>query len=644
MQKTIAPYGSWPSPYDLELLAGAGNSYLQFTVVDLDDDRVYWLEPRAAEGGRAALMLGRDDGTRTEVTPPGFDARTRVHEYGGGAVWRHDETFYASSFEDGRVYRLPDGVPVTPEPSEPNALRYADGVVTPDGTTICVRESHGDTVVNELVAFPADGSADPRVIANGRDFYMAPRVSPDGERLAFLAWDHPLLPFIGCELWTALVDGSEAQRVAGGADESIFQPEWSPDGRLHWVSDRDHWWNLYRDGEQLTSLEADLGYPHWIFGLRAYGFLADGRIAATVVERAVHLYLLVDPATGGVERLDLPFTASVPHLCTHGNRFAVLAGSPRRPPAVVRVDADSGEFETLRETFEHDIDPGSVSVGRPIEFETADGGTAHAFYYPPANADFAGPDDELPPLRVIIHGGPTSQAWLSWILPIQGLTSRGWAVIDVNYRGSTGFGRVYREQLHERWGEVDLDDCVAAAHHLADAGEVDPRRLSISGGSAGGYTTLLALAKSDVFAAGYSAYGVTDLVSLAESTHKFEERYMDWLIGPLQETLDRYRERSPITHADDIRAPVLIAQGLDDEVVPPSQAEQIVEALKRNGVPYVYVPLEGEGHGFRRQESRARLLRTEWAFFGQVFGFTPADEVEPVEIAGLDSARWASRS
>jgi dipeptidyl aminopeptidase/acylaminoacyl peptidase len=643
MAKTIAPYGSWRSPYDVELLAGAGNSY-QVTIVDLDDDGVYWLEPRAAEGGRAALMLTRGDGTRTELTPPGFNARTRVHEYGGGAAWRDDETFYASSFEDGRVYRLSDGSPVTPQPTEPNALRYADGVVTQDGTTICVRESHGEAVVNELVAFPADGSADPWVIASGRDFYMAPRVSPDGERLAFLAWDHPLLPFIGCELWTARVDGSEAQHVAGGADESIFQPEWSPDGTLHWVSDRDNWWNLYRDGEQLTSLEAELGYPQWAFGLRTYGFLENGRIAATVVERAVHSYVLVDPATGGVERLDLPFTASMPHLCTHGNRFAVLAGSPRRPPGIVRVDADSGEFETLSETFEHDVDPGSVSVGRPIEFETSDGGTAHAFYYPPANADFTGPDDELPPLRVLIHGGPTSQAWLSWILPIQGLTSRGWAVIDVNYRGSTGFGRAYREQLHERWGEVDLDDCIAAARHLADAGEVDPRRLSISGGSAGGYTTLLALAMSDVFAAGYSAYGVADLVSLAETTHKFEERYLDWLVGPLPEALDRYRERSPITHADDIRAPVLIAQGLDDEVVPPSQAEQIVEALRRNGVPYVYVPLEGEGHGFRRKESRARLLRTEWGFFGGVFGFTPADDVEPVEIAGLDSARWASRS
>ncbi len=528
------------------------------------------------------------------------------------------------------MYRVEDGAvrPVTPEPPQPNALRYADGCVTRDGATvICVRESHGDEIVNELVAFPADGSAAAQVVASGRDFYAAPRIGRDG-RLAYLAWDHPLLPFLGCELWVG------GEQVAGGADEAVFQPQWGPDGALYWVSDRDGWWNLYRDGEPLTSLEAELGYPLWVFGARTYDFLSDGRIACTLIEKGLHSFALLDARTGGLERRDLAFTASIPYVRAHGMCFAVLAGTPTETPGIHLVDAETGAYETLLRTWNGELAPESISVGRPIEFESG-GRTAHAFYYPPANADFEGPEDELPPLRVVIHGGPTSQAKLCFQLRCQFLTSRGWGVVDVNYGGSTGFGRAYRELLHERWGVVDLEDCIAAAQHLAAAGEVDGSRLSISGGSAGGYTTLLALATSDVFAAGTSAFGVADLVSLTQTTHKFESRYTDWLLGPLPEALDVYRERSPITHADSIRAPVMITQGLEDEVVPPAQAEQIVEALERNGVPHVYLPLEGEGHGYRRRESLVHSVSVELSFYGQVFGFEPADDVERVEIVGL---------
>jgi dienelactone hydrolase len=620
--KTVAPYGSWRSPISIDQLADAGDAFFGYAIVDFDDAGVLWIEQRSAEGGRSAIVR---DGV--EVGTPGFNARTRVHEYGGGAVWTGGATIFASSYDDGRVYRIEgsDALPLTPEPSQPNALRYADGCVSA-AAVICVRESHGADIVNELVSFPVDGG-EPTLIESGRDFYAAPRIGPDG-RLAFLAWDHPLLPFIGCELW---VEGS---RIAGGPDESIFQPQWGPDGALYWVSDRDGWWNLYRDGEQLTRLEAELGSAPFIFGLRTYAFLADGRIACTLIEKGIHSFAVLDPRTGELERLDLPFTASTPYVAAHGPRFAVLAATPTETAGIHVVDARTGAYETIARSWRAELDAASISVGRAMEFES-NGRTAHAFYYPPANADFEGPENERPPLRVMIHGGPTSQARLCFHAGIQFLTSRGWGVVDVNYGGSTGFGRPYRELLHEQWGVVDLEDCIAAARHLAETGEVDTARLSISGGSAGGYTTLLALARSDVFAAGTSAYGVSELVTFAQTTHKFESRYMDWLLGPLPEAVDVYRERSPITHAEAIRAPVFIAQGLDDEVVPPAQAEQIVGALQRNGVPYVYLALEGEGHGFRRRESLVRLLSLSASFYGQVFGFEPADDVERVEIVGL---------
>jgi dipeptidyl aminopeptidase/acylaminoacyl peptidase len=622
--KRIAPYGAWASPISIEEAASTGDPFFGYTIVDFDDGGLVWLEPRPAQAGRSALMRNGE-----EVTPADFDARTRVHEYGGGAVWTAHGAIFASSFADGRVYRVEDGTPrpVTPEPPQPNALRYADGFVS-GVEVICVRESHGDTgVVNELVSFPVDGG-EVTPVHTGRDFYAAPRVGPDG-RLAYLAWDHPLLPFLGCELW---VDGD---KVAGGANEAVFQPEWGPDGALYWVSDAGGgWWNLYRDGERLTALEAELGYPFWVFGLRSYAFLQSGRIACTVIERGLHSFAVLEPKTGELDRLDLPFTASMPYVTAHGNRFAVVAGAPTEPAGIHIVDSETGSYETVVQQNVPAVESASISHGRAIEFES-NGRKAHAFFYAPTNAGYEAPDGEKPPLRVIIHGGPTSQAKLAFHVFVQFYTSRGWAVVDVNYGGSTGFGRPYRELLDHQWGVVDIEDCVAAARHLAETGEVDATRCSIVGGSAGGYTTLLALAVSDAFAAGISSFGVADLVTFAETTHKFESRYMDWLLGPLPEALDVYRERSPVTHADRIKAPLLIAQGLEDKVVPPAQAEAIVAALERNNVPHLYVPLAGEGHGFRRRESAIRLVSIGLSFFGRIFGFQPADRVERVEIKGL---------
>ncbi|MFL6036935.1 MAG: prolyl oligopeptidase family serine peptidase, partial [Gaiellaceae bacterium] len=456
MTKRIAPYGAWASPITIEDAASAGDPFFGYTIVDFDDGGLLWLEPRPAQAGRSALVRNGE-----EFVPADFDARTRVHEYGGGAVWTGGGAIFASGFADGRVYRVEDGTPrsVTPEPPQPNALRYADGCVS--GTrVICVRESHGGgEAVNELVSFPVDGG-EVTTLHTGRDFYAAPRAGPGG-RLAYLAWDHPLLPFLGCELW---VDG---EKVAGGAEEAIFQPEWGPDGALYWVSDAaDGWWNLYRDGERLTALEAEFGYPAWVFGLRTYDFLENGRIACTLVERALHSFAVLEPQTGELERLDLPFTASMPYVTAHQKRFAIVAGAPTEPVGIHIVDSQTGAYETVARQNVPPIEPASVSEGRAIEFESH-GRTAHAFFFPPTNADYEAPEGEKPPLRVVTHGGPTSQAKLAFHLFVQFYTSRGWAVADVNYRGSTGFGRAYRELLLRQWGVVDLEDCVAAARHLA---------------------------------------------------------------------------------------------------------------------------------------------------------------------------------
>jgi dipeptidyl aminopeptidase/acylaminoacyl peptidase len=588
-----------------------------------------------------------------DVVPEGFNVRTRVHEYGGGAYWRHGDTVWCSNFDDGRVYRFdrPGATPepVTPEPPAPNAIRYADGRVTPDGRLIvCVRERHdvGGEPVNELVVFPADGSQEPRAIASGRDFYAAPRVSPDGRRLAWTSWDHPLLPFEGDELYVADLadDGtlSNERRIAGSEREAVTQPLWSPEGVLHFVNDPNGWWNLYaeEDGEvrALHEEEAEFAPPQWIFGISTYAFVPDGRIACAVTRRAVESLELLDPRTGTLDRLDLPFTAYTGWtLAQHDGHVVTVAATETEGSAVVIIDVRTGEHEIVKRELEEEIDARYISRPEPIAF-SGEGGESYGFFYAPANPEFTAPDGELPPLVVLIHGGPTAHDSAALDLHVQFFTSRGIGVVDVNYGGSTGYGRAYRERLRHRWGEVDVADAVAAARFLAAAGRVDPDRTLITGGSAGGYTTLLAMGVSDVFAAGISEYGVADLISFHGETHKFESRYDEYLVGRWPDEKERYRERSPVAHAEKIARPLLLLQGLDDKVVPPSQAEAIVAALERNGVPYAYVAFEGEGHGFRGAYAMRRALETFLSFMGQLFGFEPADELEPVQIENLETA------
>jgi len=656
------PYGTWKSPISSDLLAGGG---ISLDALQPDGEALLWIEGRPLEGGRSVICRAEPGADPVDLTPPGdaFDVRTRVNEYGGGAYVAHRGTLFFSNYADQRLWRQDPGqppIPITPEPPLPAALRYADARVIPDGTLlVCVRETHDEAgrVTNELVAMPTDGSAAPWVLAAGRDFYASPRPSPDASRLAWLEWDHPRMPWDGTELQVADFSGgvvaSAPRLVAGGPEESVFQPEWSPGGGLHFVSDRTGWWNLHREQaggaheqgtshasgggiEALAPMEAEFGTPQWVFGMTTYAFLPGGRIACLYGRGPVQQLGVLEPGSDRPVPVDLPFTCFYPpQLQALGNRVACIAGSSTLSPAVVVVDPASGQVETLRRARELDLDPGYLSVARPVEFPTEGGRSAHALYYPPANRDARAPSDERPPLVVTSHGGPTAGVVDLLKLAVQFYTSRGIAVVDVDYGGSTGYGRAYRERLKGQWGVVDVDDCVNAARHLVAAGEVDGARLAITGGSAGGYTTLCALAFRDAFAAGSSWFGVADLETFTHDTHNFESRYLDQLVGPWPERADVYRERSPAHFADRIDCPVLLIQGLEDEVVPPSQGEAMVRALAARKVPHAYLAFEGEQHGFRKAESIKRAYEAELWFFGRVFGFEPADPVEPVPIEHL---------
>lgn len=633
----IAPYGAWKSPITPDLIV-AGTVGLNAIRVDGDD--VYWIESRPTEAGRNVIVRRTPDGRTADLTPMPFNARTRVHEYGGGEYLVHDGVVYFANFADQRLYRQEAGAapqPITPE----GALRYADAVMDARrGRLICVREDHTAAdreAINALVAVACDGDpAGGHVLVSGNDFYASPRLSPDGRRLAWLTWNHPNMPWDGCELWVADVqaDGSlaGARLVAGGPAESIFQPEWSPTGELHFVSDRTGWWNLYRwrDGrvEPLCEMAAEFGLPQWVFGMSTYAFVAPDRIACAYTQNGIWRLALLDTTTKTLTPLDLPYTEIGGVRGAPGAAF-FTAASPTEATAVVRLDVASGTITVLRRSSAVTVDAGYLSVPQPIEFPTEGGLTAHALYYPPANRDYRAPAGERPPLLVLSHGGPTGATSSALRLGIQFWTSRGFAVVDVNYGGSTGYGRAYRERLNGQWGIVDVDDCVNAARYLAGRGLADENRLAIRGGSAGGYTTLAALTFRKVFKAGASHFGVSDLEALATDTHKFESRYLDRLVGPYPERRDLYIARSPIHFTDRLATPLILFQGLEDRVVPPSQAEKMFAAVKAKGLPVAYVPFEGEQHGFRKAENIKRTLEAELYFYSRVFGFPLADAMEP---------------
>ena len=638
---TTAPYGSWKSPITSDLIVSAVVGLGQ---VVLDGDDIYWVEQRPTEGGRNVVVQRLSDGRTIERTPAPFNARTRVHEYGGAAFVVHNGTLYFSNFSDQQLYRQQGETVPQPLTHEEN-LRYADGVIdAARGRLICIREDHreeGQEAVNAVVSIDL-ASGDTQVLVSGNDFYSSPRLSPDGTRLAWLTWTHPHMPWDGTELWTGefQVDGSLGQtfRVAGRTDESIFQPAWSPDGILHFVSDRTDWWNLYRfhNGriEPMCEKAAEFGLPHWAFGMSTYAFASAERIICTYTENGTWHLASLNTQTKQLEEIRTPYT-SISGIHVASSTLVFSAGSPTEAASITQLDLASQQMTVLRRSSSLTLDEGYLSRPQAIEFPTEQGRTAHALWYPPCNRDYTAPLDERPPLLVKSHGGPTAAAGSTLSLGIQYWTSRGVAVLDVNYGGSTGYGRAYRQRLNGQWGIVDVDDCANGARYLVERGEVDGKRLAITGGSAGGYTTLCALTFREVFGAGASHYGISDLEVLARDTHKFESRYLDSIVGPYPEQQAIYRERSPIHFTDQLSCPLIVFQGLEDKVVPPNQAELMVAALRAKGLPVAYVPFAGEQHGFRQAANIKRALDGELYFYSRIFGFELADAVEPVEIENL---------
>jgi dipeptidyl aminopeptidase/acylaminoacyl peptidase len=637
------PSGSWPTPITSRSVVRTA-ARLGEVVVDGED--VWWSEDRPDEGVRSVLVRRSADGAVADALPAPWNARTRVHEYGGGAWTVSGGTLWFTEFSDQRLYRLDPGadtpVAVTAEPAVPAGVRHADLRVTAAGV-LAVRETHPATggaadVVNEIVRIGPDGS---EVLVSGPDFVSDPRLAPDGVTLSWLQWDHPHMPWDAAQLVVRAADGTD-HVIAGGPGESVVQPTWGPDGTLWFLCDRTDVWSLYRrlpggDAELVLDVGSDIAVPQWRFGQRRFTVLDDGRIVLAYGRNGADRLAVLSPGEEPRE-LDLPY-AAFGYLGPQGTRIVCAAGGPLAEPVVLRVDADGRAAEVLRPARDLGLEPAWFSRPEFVSFPTPDDGTGidvtHAVVYPPANPEVRAPDGELPPLVVMVHGGPTSSHDRVLNLEIQYFTSRGFCVAHVDYRGSTGYGRRYRDALQGRWGVVDLDDVVACARFLADAGRVDPARMAIRGGSAGGYTTLAALTmRPGVFTAGASHFGVADLAALAAETHKFESRYLDGLVAPWPEGADVYAQRSPITHVGALDTPLAVFQGADDAVVPPSQAEAIVAALRENGVPHAYLLFPGEQHGFRKAENIRAALDGELSFYAQVWGFDlPAGEgIEPIEV------------
>lgn len=662
--RPTAPYGTWTSPLTAARVT-AGS--LRFDHIVLDGDDVYWVEGRASEGGRNVIVRRTPDGRTVDITPAGVNVRTRVHEYGGAAYTVHQGTVFFSSFSDQRLYRQAAGQ--TPAPITPAGYFFADCAIdAARQRLLCVREDHtkGDAEpVNTIVAVDIGSAEAPfdslepelaqgrkastlrtesagTLLASGADFYSDPVLSPDGAHMAWLQWSHPNMPWDGTELWVAAVapNGSltAKERVAGGVDESIFQPSWSPDGILYFVSDRTGWWNLYRrrgaNIEPIHPMAAEFGKAQWTFSMSTYAFITATRLAVTYTEGGRWKMALVEIEPRRFEPIGLSLEP-LDSIRATNRAVYFIGGSPTVAPAIARMTIAAAESEVLRASSSDTVDPAWISVPETVTFASEHGQDVHAFHYAPKNPDVSTPVDEKPPLLVVTHGGPTGASEAVLDARIQFWTSRGFAVLDVNYGGSTGYGRPYRDRLKGQWGIVDVADAVNGARYLVQQGKADPQRLAIRGGSAGGYTTLAALTFHDLFRAGASYYGISDIEVLARDTHKFESRYLDSLVGPYPARKDLYVARSPIHFTDKLSSALILFQGLEDKVVPPNQSEMMADAARRKGLPVAYLPFEGEQHGFRQEKNIVRSLEAELYFYSAVFGFKPADTIEPVKIDNL---------
>lgn len=620
------PYGSWESPITSSMIV---ESSIRLGDIVLDAETLYWNELRPEKKGRSVVV--KWDGQTVDCLETPYNARSRVHEYGGGSFTVvHGEVIF-SNFQDGGLYRRDSEGNIAPIFVQ-EGKRFANPIV--HGEKIyAVEEEHRSEheVINRLVEVGG------KVLHEGHDFYSMPTLHPDGSHLAFLTWDHPNMPWDESTLWVGRFDEEgnlvDVKAMAGGDEESIFQPMWSPEGDFYYVSDRNGWWNIYReDGSCVCEMEAEFGQPLWVFGMENYGFLEDGRIATVYKVKGIDHVGIIDPETKTLEEIKLPFT-SYSSFKVAGKTLYFTAAGPKELNVLAKYDLQERKIERIRKSKELTVDPGLLSEPEVVEFPTEGGKTAFGFYYPPKNKDYEGTD--RPPLIVKNHGGPSACSPAVLSLGTQFWTSRGFGYLDVNYGGSTGYGRDYRERLKGNWGIVDVDDCVNGALYLVREGRVDGDRMSIKGGSAGGYTTLAALCFKDVFKAGVSSYGISDLEALALHTHKLEAHYTDQLIGKYPEEKEKYQARSPISHTEKLSCPIILFQGADDKVVPPEQSEMLFEALKKKGIPTAYVLFEGEGHGFRMAENIKKALDNELYFYGKIFGFEPSDELEPITIENI---------
>ncbi|MBX2880703.1 MAG: prolyl oligopeptidase family serine peptidase [Granulosicoccus sp.] len=631
-KKMQAPYGSWSSPISAESLV---RGTLGISEVIPEPNGVWWAESRPDEGGRIAVMH-HSDGITRQVTPTKSNVRTTVHEYGGGAWWAHAQCLWFVEYEDQRIYQLPPSGsprPLTPKPEKPGSLRYADMRPTADANwliSVCERHtSNTKEPENLLIATACDGSQQQIELVTGADFYGSVSLSPDGCTIAWIQWNHPNMPWDNSQLMCATlttdatkVELHDIRCIAGGNNESVIQPLFSEAGILHYLSDKNDYWHLYSTDSEAPVLcvDGEIGYPPWVHGLSRYTFDDDNQVVAAYFNQGI------DHLPGFPELTDFKSVRS------SGGKLAFAGASWQQETAVYY------NGEQIRTAGKADLDPAYLTPPEIISFPTGDKhsvDTAHALYFKPANPDFEAAPNEKPPLIVLAHGGPTSAARPYLSLAQRFWTSRGFAVVDVNYRGSSGYGRSYRKKLEGQWGVADVQDCVAAAQYLVDRNEVDEKRLIIRGGSAGGFTVLTALAMHDVFTAGACLYGVADLEALAEDTHKFESRYLDTLIGPWPEQADLYKKRSPINHLDGFSAPMIVLQGSEDLIVPPNQSRMIVEAVDDKGLPVAYLEFEGEQHGFRKADTIVRATLSELSFYGRVFGFVPAGETVELDIRNL---------
>jgi len=644
-------YGSWPSQFSTESIASTGHRFGHLTV---DNGSVYWLESLPEESGRVVMFCAEENTEARKITADGYSVRTRVHEYGGADFSVKDGIIIFANDSDQRLY-LQQGYntprPITPEPAFKHGARYTDIDISSTGDwIICIRERHTEDgepldVINEIVKISLTDSQsseilEPEILVSGSDFYSYPRISPNGHRLTWTSWEHPNMPWDQTALWMADLDSSgyltNTRSILNNENESVYQPAWCPDGELHFVSDRNGWWNIYsfRDDvlNGLTPVNVEFGYPQWQFGTSSYAFIDSRTLFAAYVENGREHLCLIEPEKGHITPLEMPYCTFQGGLYFDNNKLYFIAATETEAAAVISWDLTKQQATQISKINKTQLKHDDISIAQAIKFPTTNNNKAHAFFYKPVNSQYQGLDDEKPPLIVLSHGGPTAATTAEFNNSIQFWTNRGFAVVDVNYGGSTGYGREYRDRLKGQWGIVDVEDCVHAAEYLVTEGLVDSKRLAIRGGSAGGYTTYVALTNYSLFAAGVSRYGVADLSCLVKESHKFEVRYLDSMIGPWPEAKDVYHSRSPINHADKFNCPVLLLQGDEDAVVPPAQSIAMAEALDKKQIPHALIMLKGEQHGFRKSENICLALESELNFYCQIFKIQPADQLTPLEL------------